>query len=139
MATDVDKRWLKRVILPAAASFIEGLGAGIAQTATTTVNATDGSTNTSSDELDTKEELGKAFEEAAGKVSEIVDEEAQVEILVKIKAGTPIGILFLEPVLEEDDVVVQKEESVVQNNAVPEFPEALKSNLAVQELLLNAE
>ena len=56
----------------------------------------------SDNELDTEEEVATAIEEAGEKVSEFVEEEAdRTEILVKVAAGTPVGILFLEPVLEE--------------------------------------
>lgn len=100
VATDVDHRYFKRVILPAAASFVSGLGEAVAQT-TTTVVVSDGGSQSSTEDLDTKEELGKAFAESADKVSGIIDDEAsKTKILVKVKAGTPVGLLFLSPVTD---------------------------------------
>ena len=102
VATEVDRRWFRRVILPAAASFIEGLGSAIAETSGTSVSVEGETVTTQTEDLDTEEELGKAVEKAAEKIAEIVDDEAaDVETLVKVRAGTPVGILFLAPVFEE--------------------------------------
>jgi len=101
VATDVDRRWLRRVILPTAASFIEGMGAAISQNAGTSVSVQGETVTTDTEDLDTEEEIGKAVEGAAQTVSDIMLEGSNnVETLVKVRAGTPIGILFLAPVLE---------------------------------------
>lgn len=101
MATEVDHRYFSRVILPAAAAFIEGMGGAIADTGSTTSVSTS-STTTSSPELDSKEELFKGVEEAAKKVSEILDENAKdTETLVRVESGTPMGIFFVEPVTDD--------------------------------------
>lgn len=102
VVTDVDNRYFKRLILPVAANFIEGLAGAIAETRTTTTTTTDVTSVTeSNNELDTEEEVATAIEEAGEKISEFVEEEAdRTEILVKVAAGTPVGILFLEPVVE---------------------------------------
>ena len=103
VVTEVDNRYFKRLVLPVAANFIEGLAGAIAETRTTTTTSTDITSVTESDnELDTEEEIATAIEEAGEKISEFVEEEAdRTEILVKVAAGTPVGILFLEPVVEE--------------------------------------
>lgn len=101
MATEVDHRYFTRVILPAAAAFIEGMGSAIADTGSTTSVSTS-STTTSSPELDSREELFKGVEEAAKKVSEILDENAKdTETLVRVESGTPMGIFFVEPVTDD--------------------------------------
>lgn len=103
MATDVDHRYMSRIILPAAAKFIEGLGSAIADNGSTTVTVSGDTVAQSSSDLNPKEELAKAGSEAASKVSEILDEEGNnTEILVRIKAGTPFGMLFLMPVTDVD-------------------------------------
>ncbi len=103
LVTDTDKRYFKRVILPAAAAFVEGFGAAIAQTGSTTVSNNSTVTQQSED-LDAKQEVFKGVEEAAGKVGEILDDEAsKTKPLVKVASGTPMGILFLQPVTEEPD------------------------------------
>lgn len=106
MATEVDNRYFKRVILPAAAEFITGMGAAIAESGTTTVTVNGGlggSTSTQDNtEIDTEQEISKGVERAFDKVGDILDEEGQAtEVLVIVKAGTPLGILFMEPVTKQ--------------------------------------
>jgi intracellular multiplication protein IcmE len=113
IVTDIDRRWFRRVILPAAASFIEGLGSAIATTSGTTVSVEGETVTEESEDLDTEEELGKAFEKTAQKLAEIIDDEgADVETLVKVKAGTPIGLLFLAPVFEPQETLSSTSEGV---------------------------
>jgi len=105
VVTDVDHRYFQRIVLPAAAAFIEGMSSAIADTGGTTVSTsgtTGTSTSTTSGEPDTEEEIFKGIEEAGKTVAEILDDEAAgVEIMVKVAAGTPMGVLFLEPVTDE--------------------------------------
>lgn len=100
MATDVDHRYFKRIILPAAAKFVEGLGSAYAQTTTaTTQNAT--TTTTSSENLNTKQEFGKAVSEAAKSAGDVLSEDGKnTKPLVVVAAGTPIGVLFMDPVTD---------------------------------------
>ena len=52
--------------------------------------------------LNTEQEIYKGVEEAAGKMSEIIDEEAgKIQPMLKIHAGTPTSILFMEPVTKD--------------------------------------
>lgn len=100
VATDVDHRYLKRIILPAAAKFVEGLGDAYAETTTeTTQNST--TTTTSSKDLNTKQELGKAVSEMAKGVGKVLSEDGKAtKPLVVVAAGTPLGILFMESVTD---------------------------------------
>lgn len=103
VVTDVDHRYFKRVILPAAAKFVEGMAGAIADTGTSVTVVGDSAVQ-EEEELDSTEQLYAGLEEAAGEVSDMLDQEAEAtEVQVKVRAGTPIGILFLEPVLEEKD------------------------------------
>jgi intracellular multiplication protein IcmE len=104
MATEIDKRYFSRVILPAAAAFIEGLGSAIAQSGSTTINTGIGGAAVSqtNEDLDFEQEVFRGVEEASSKVSEIIDRDAgQIKPLVRVAAGTPMGILFTQPVTEE--------------------------------------
>lgn len=105
MATDVDHRYWRRVILPAAAEFVSGVGQAIGDEGTTTVTISNGSGTTATEDnsgIDTKQELAKGAEKAFDKVSEIIGEEgASVQILVVVKAGTPLGLLFLQSVTKQ--------------------------------------
>ncbi len=101
VATDVDHRYFRRVILPAAAKFIEGLGDAYAQT-TTTTSQSSSSTVTSSQKMNTKQQFGKGVSEAASSMSDILDEDAKkTEPLVIVAAGTAIGVLFMEPLTDD--------------------------------------
>ncbi len=104
MATDVDHRYWQRIILPAAASFIEGMGNAIAENGTTTVTVSGSDTAIAEEDnnLDTKQEVSKAAAEAASKVGELLDEQSDVEILVRVRAGTPMGLLFTKPITDQD-------------------------------------
>lgn len=101
VATDIDHKYMTRFVLPAAASFIEGMGDAIAQhEQTVTVN--NGTTSTSQSDLNTKQEVASALADSTSKISESLDSQAsQAKIGVKVRSGTPIGILFLEPVVKE--------------------------------------
>ncbi len=108
LATEVDHRYLQRIVLPAAAAFVEGFADAISQTDATSIvidTSGGGTTTTATDQdLDTEEEVALGVKEAGEEVRDIIEEMAdEVEVLVKIHAGTPIGILFTSAVTEEAD------------------------------------
>ena len=100
VATEVDNRYFKRLVLPVAAEFIEGFASAVAETQENTFVTGDVVITTSTD-LDTDEEIAQAIEDAGEILGEFVQEEAdRTQILVKVAAGTPIGVLFTSPVIE---------------------------------------
>ncbi|MDB2682770.1 type IV secretion protein DotG [Alphaproteobacteria bacterium] len=104
LATDVDHRYFTRIVLPAAAAFVEGAAQAVSDSGRTTITISGDSTTstTSSGNTGKDEEIASGVEEAAEVVGEILEEMADdAKILVRIEAGTPIGLLFLEPVLKE--------------------------------------
>lgn len=102
IVTEIDQRYFSRIILPAAAAFVEGMGTAIAESGTTSVTVEGETVATEEEDLDTRQEIFKGIEEASGKASEIIDEEAgKVQRLVKVHAGTPVGILFMQPVTKD--------------------------------------
>jgi len=102
VASDVDNRYWERFVLPAAAAFIEGMGDAIAQREQTVVVTGDTAVQSTPD-LNTKEEIAAGFAEGTRSISEDMDEAAdRIEPLVRVYAGTPVGILFLEPVIKND-------------------------------------
>jgi intracellular multiplication protein IcmE len=102
MLTDINHRYLQRIILPAAAAFIEGFGSAVAQTDSTTVDTGSGTTVSQESDLNTHQELLKGVAEGAGKLSEILDDQADVDPQLRVRAGTPMGILFLQPVTSDN-------------------------------------
>lgn len=119
MATDVDQRYFKRVVLPAAAEFIKGLTEAISESGRTTIeiNSTTGSSQTAtSGTSDGRQEVASGITEAGESLSDIMQEEAdKTKPLVVIRAGTPIGILFTSPVIEGTAVVQPEQQQPVQN------------------------
>lgn len=111
VATNIDRRYFSRVILPSAGAFIEGFASALAESGTTTVNVnTDGSTTStrSTDDLDTDEAVAAGIEEVGEQLSDVFDERAdEIEVLIEIAAGTPVGILFVQPVVANPEVINQ--------------------------------
>ncbi|MEM7618275.1 MAG: type IV secretion protein DotG [Pseudomonadota bacterium] len=111
VVTNIDRRYFSRVILPAAGEFIEGFAEALAESGTTTVNVnTDGSTTEtrSTDDLDTDEAVAAGIEEAGAQIADALEDRAgEIEQLLEIAPGTPIGILFVQPVVANQEVVNQ--------------------------------
>ena len=104
LATDVDHHYLTRIILPAAAAFISGFSGAVGDSGSTTVTVDGGAAVESSLAKDSRQEIFKGLEEAGNKISEIIDDKAKnTDPTVKVAAGTPMGILFLEPVTDENN------------------------------------
>lgn len=102
VATEVDQRYFTRVVLPAAADFVEGFASAVAQSESTTVTVNDSSTSSTEEDLDTGQEVASGFESLGREVGETFDEIAnQTRPLVRVDPGTEIGILFVEPVIQE--------------------------------------
>ncbi len=110
LATEVDHRYFQRIVLPAAAAFVDGMASAVADSGRTTITV-QGETVTQSDNpTDNTQEVATGIEEAGQEVREILDDMASdIETLVRIEAGTPIGILFLEPVtIGQDEAIVEE-------------------------------
>lgn len=105
MATEVDHRYFKRIVLPAAAAFIEGVSEAVAESGLTTITIEGDTVAEETADADTEQEIAAGLEEVGEELSEILDEMADdVEVLIRVESGTPFGLLFLEPVLEDEDI-----------------------------------
>lgn len=102
MSSDVDRHYFSRIILPAAASFVSGYASAVAETGTSTTTTSGGGVVQNDPEPDTEEELYKGLEEAADSVSDVLDENSNRPITVKLAKGTTMGILFMKPVTTGD-------------------------------------
>lgn len=97
--TEIDRKYFQRIILPAAAAFIEGIGGAIAESGSTTVSAGEGTTTTEEEDLDARQEFFKGVEEASSKVGEILDQDgSRAKPMLRVAAGTHLGLLFIQPV-----------------------------------------
>jgi intracellular multiplication protein IcmE len=99
MATDVDHHYFMRVVLPAAAAFVEGFAGAISESGRTSI-IVEGDTVTSSEEdASNDQEVASGVEELGEELGEILDDMADdIETTVIVAQGTPMGLLFLEPV-----------------------------------------
>jgi intracellular multiplication protein IcmE len=103
MATDIDRRYFKRVVLPMAAEFITGFTQAVADSGRTSVTITGDTVteSTSNTNLDRDQEVASGIAAAGEEFADILDDEADdIEPLLRIRAGTPIGVLFTAAVTD---------------------------------------
>jgi len=101
MITEIDHKYFKRIILPMAAEFVSGLADAISESGTTSVYISDSSVTQSSSDKNDKQEVASGVSAAGDKLSEIMDDEADnAEPMLRVAAGTPMGVLFVAPVTD---------------------------------------
>lgn len=111
--TEIDRRYMKRVLLPAASEFITGFTEAIANSGRTTVVVSGDSTTTttSNDDLDNDQEVATGISAAGEEIGEILDEIADnTPVLYRVAAGTPLGILFISSVRGTPKVIEDERE-----------------------------
>ena len=106
LATEVDRRYLARILLPAAAAFITGFADAIAESGRTTVTIAGDTVSEETSDASDDQEVATGIAEMGEELEEILDEEVdQIQPMIRIAAGTPMGILFLAPVVTQDDAI----------------------------------
>ncbi|MBO9428522.1 hypothetical protein [Sulfitobacter sp. R18_1] len=96
IATDVDRHLFQRVAVTFATSFISGMADAVRAAGQVTSETPNGITTTMP-ELNTREQFLIASGTAAGDVGSIINEVyGNKPTTVKVAAGTPVGILFLQ-------------------------------------------
>lgn len=105
LATEVDHRYWKRIVLPMAANFVEGMASAISDSGRTSVTVT-GETVAEETQPSTKrEEVASGIEEAGQEASDILDDIAgETKTLIIVATGTPFGLLFLDTVYEDSEI-----------------------------------
>jgi intracellular multiplication protein IcmE len=96
--SSIDRHYFSRVILPAAARFVQGYASAVAETGTSTTVTGGGGVVQDEPEPDAREEALAGVEEAAEAVADIMDEETDRPVTVHVDKGTTLGILFTESV-----------------------------------------
>lgn len=105
-ATEINRRYLSRVLLPAAAAFITGFTEAVAETGRTTITIEGDTVAEDTEDADSEQEIATGFSELGEELSEIIDEEADlIEPLIRVAPGTPLGILFTQSVVTEDEAI----------------------------------
>jgi intracellular multiplication protein IcmE len=105
VVTEVDPRYMQRVIIPAAAAFVKEYGKVLSTpTSTVTTSGLDGGTTTAStDEPSAKDAWLAGVGEAADRVANFTEQEgAAIKRLVRLEVGAPLGMFYVNPVYEKD-------------------------------------
>jgi len=105
VVTDINRRYFTRVVLPVAAEFITGLASAISQSGVTSVRVSgDSTTETVTNSSDNDQEVASGIATAGAQLSEIIQEHRDNRPqLLRIRAGTPLGIFFVEAITNEED------------------------------------
>lgn len=99
MRSDIDHRYLKRIVFPAAAAFVEGFASAIAESGRTSVTVSGETVSETEEEATDEQEVATGVQEAATEISEILDDMGDVPVQIRIETGTPMGIFFTENVV----------------------------------------
>lgn len=95
LATDVDRHLFQKVAMTAATTFVQGLGNAVGQSGATVTRDQTGTT-IAYPTLDTKQQLLVAGGQTAGQIGSIMQREfGNRPTTIKVRSGTPVGILFL--------------------------------------------
>jgi intracellular multiplication protein IcmE len=102
MATEVDERYFVRVVLPAAAGFLQGLGQALGQgNSSTQTNGTISLTTTTGNGF--RQGMYNGLGDAAQTAGQFFQNQANLtKPLVRVASGTPMGLFFVEPVFDPD-------------------------------------
>jgi intracellular multiplication protein IcmE len=98
MATEVDERWLTRVLLPAAAGFMQGFGSALGQGNSSIVTSGD-TTIISQSGRSVTQGLYTGLAQAGQTMGQFFQNEANnTKPLIVVAAGTPMGLFFTQTV-----------------------------------------
>lgn len=101
--TEIDNRYLRRIVLPMAAEFVRGLTEAISQSGTTSVIISGGTVTQSSQDKDSQQEVASGISKAGERLSQILNQRASAtRPMLRVAAGTPVGILFVRPVTDRN-------------------------------------
>ncbi len=95
--SDVDHHYLARIIIPAAAQFIEGYSTAASQPPQQ-ANTTGSVVTTTTSQPTLHEQVMKGAAQAAQNAAQILSQDAPKDITVKLWHGTTMGLLFTEAV-----------------------------------------
>ncbi|HKM63901.1 MAG TPA: DotG/IcmE/VirB10 family protein [Acidisphaera sp.] len=99
VASGMDEHYVSRIILPAAAAFVQGLGQAIATTSNTAAVISPFGGITTATNLNFQQQLGVAAGTAAGQIGSVLQQQAPKGPTVTLDANVAIGVMFLTPVI----------------------------------------
>ncbi len=101
LATDVDHHYFKRVVIPGAVAFIQALAEGIAEPGQSTSQSTT-STVITTPQLKPAQYFWKGLGKSTEKMGDTIDKmNKDVDTTVVVAPGTPIGLIFIDPVTDQ--------------------------------------
>lgn len=101
--TEIDNRYFKRIILPMAAEFISGLADAVSESGTTTITIEGDTVAESTSDQNNEQEVASGISAAGDELSDILEDEAdRTRPMLRVAAGTPLGILFVSPVTDRN-------------------------------------
>ncbi len=103
MRTSINHKFVRRIVLPAAAAFVEGFSSAIAESGRTEVTVSGDTVVETEEEASNDQQVATGVEEAGQEIREILDEMGDVDPRVIIEAGTPLGVFFTENVVETEE------------------------------------
>jgi hypothetical protein len=96
LVTEKDNRYFTRLVLPAAAGFLEGFGSAISSPSQSVVTSNGDVVVFQEGRQGVREGLYKGLSEAAGTAGSFFrDEAAATKPLIRVAAGTPMGLFFV--------------------------------------------
>ncbi|MFA5593040.1 MAG: type IV secretion protein DotG [Micavibrio sp.] len=99
--TEIDRRYLKRIILPMAAEFVTGFADAVSESGTTTIIIGGDTVSESTSDKNSRQEVASGIGAAGQALGNILNEEAsRTRPMFRVAAGTPLGILFVAPVTD---------------------------------------
>lgn len=124
MATEVDQRYFTRMILPAAAGFLQGFASALGES-DTTISQNSSSTVVQQSGKSVRQGLFQGLGQAAQTAGQFFSRQAsQIRPLVRVAVGTPMGLFFVSSVFDDgsaateattQEKVAAKVQDVVQN------------------------
>lgn len=101
MATEVDQRYFTRMILPAAAGFLQGFASALGES-DTTVSQNSSSTVVQQSGKSVRQGLFQGLGQAAQTAGQFFSRQAsQIKPLVRVAVGTPMGLFFISSVYDD--------------------------------------
>jgi intracellular multiplication protein IcmE len=98
VATGVDEHYMSRIVLPAAAAFVQGLGQALATTSNSVSVLSPLGGATTATNLNFHQQLGVAAGAAAGQIGSVLNQEAPKGPTVTLDANVGVGVMFLSDV-----------------------------------------
>lgn len=119
MATETDQRYLMRLVLPAAAGFLQGFSSALGQgNSSLTTNGTTTIIDQSTKSVRQAEYTGLST--AGQTASQFFQQQAnQTKPLVRVAAGTPMGLFFVDTVTDEPVQNNQNQQNANNPNGFP--------------------